>query len=103
MTQYKCIRNCFYKNKLWKEGEFVEVPEGETVPHHFVNFNVEQEKVREDAEKREAEEQQEVTQLKQEIQSLGGDFDGRWGKVRLQQELHNLRMTAKSRGFGNED
>lgn len=34
---YKCIRECFYRNRLWKDGEILHASEGEKVPHHFTS------------------------------------------------------------------
>lgn len=33
--KYKCIRKCFYRNRLWSPGETLDSTPGEKVPHHF--------------------------------------------------------------------
>jgi hypothetical protein len=35
--KYRVVRDCIgYQNRYWYEGEVVEVPDGESVPRHFV-------------------------------------------------------------------
>ena len=33
--KYRCIRTCFWQDRLWTPGEIYEAPGKEDVPHHF--------------------------------------------------------------------
>lgn len=33
--KYTCIKQCFYRNRLWSLGETLDSKPGEQVPHHF--------------------------------------------------------------------
>jgi hypothetical protein len=36
VAEFKCIRKCYYKGNLWKQGDVLVAAKGEEVPHHFI-------------------------------------------------------------------
>jgi len=39
MVQYKCIKTCFFNNRVYKVGELLKMKDSKKVPSHFVPAN----------------------------------------------------------------
>lgn len=55
-------------------------------PHHYVEVDSDGDVIIDDPD-----EQEEIDALREEIKELDGDYDGRWGKTKLEQELIDLK------------
>lgn len=87
MVETVCIRKCFSGGNLYNEGDKRNFADDEEIPVHFEPTAKHEEKVKE---KKEAEEKT-VTDLQEELDSYGKQYDKRWGRTRLEQELVTVK------------
>ena len=92
--KYRCIRKCYYGEKLWLEGDIFESKTDENIPRHFEKIETDKEDVKEDTkaitkeeETKVLTEEEEIERLRAECDRLGKPYDGRWGKFKLEQVI----------------
>ena len=84
--QYICTKKCYFQDRLFSEGERVDIGEDVKVPKHFksvgANVVVEKPKTQEVID-----EEHTVDRLRAELEKLGKTYDRRWGITKLESEL----------------
>ncbi len=99
MLKYICIRKNFDSKQLWEEGQIVTVKEDDPeLSHHFKRIDgdvviteVKKTEIDENEPDKDA-----IESLRIELEKVGGTFDRRWGRVKLE---HQLIITKKERGL----
>ena len=50
MAKYKCVNKCYFRDRVWGVGEFLDSRKGEKIPHHFEQADEVESDVDEDGE-----------------------------------------------------
>lgn len=49
MARFKCVKKCFYQNRLWSPGDApLELPDGSSCPPHFKEVKLVEKKIMEE-------------------------------------------------------
>lgn len=91
--KFVCIRKCFFKDRLFNEGETIHFDEKVSVPRHFQA--IEEQPVKE-VEKEELKgDEPTIENLQTELDSMGKAYDRRWGKAKLQAEIQIAKRDSQ--------